>query len=45
MNDIQTKSGTRGMLMPGARSLMTVTMMLNAEPTEPMPSARRPRAQ
>jgi hypothetical protein len=40
---IQTKTGMRMKLMPGARRLMIVTMKLRAAITEETPATRRPR--
>jgi hypothetical protein len=39
---IQTKTGMRKKVMPGARMLITVTMKLTAEVTDPMPSMISP---
>ncbi len=38
MSIIQTNSGTRWRLIPGARQTMIVTIRLIAELTEPIPS-------
>ena len=42
---IQTKTGMRNSVIPGARMLRTVTMKLTAEVTEPMPSMISPMVQ
>ncbi len=42
---IQTNTGIRSSVMPGARMLRMVTMKLNAEASEAMPSICRPTAQ
>ena len=42
---IQTKSGTRKRVMPGALSVQIVTMRLMPVATEPMPITSRLRAQ
>ena len=42
---IQTNTGMRSKVMPGARKFKIVTMKLRPEVTEPMPSMIRPTAQ
>ena len=42
---IHTKSGTRRMVMPGARSVKTVTIRLIADPIEPAVIISSARAQ
>ena len=44
-NIIQTNTGIRKNVMPGARMLITVTMKLTADVTEPMPSMISPMVQ
>ena len=40
-NVIQTKSGSRRMVRPGARRVITVAMMLMAPATDPMPEDQK----
>ena len=45
MNTIQTNSGTRRSVMPGARNDRMVTIMLTEPATEPTPSTSSARIQ
>ena len=44
-NVIHTKSGSRAIVIPGARSVRTVAIMLMAVATEPTPRTSRARTQ